>query len=207
MSNGSPKPQPASKEIVQKYWEWLCKLPRSKNPAIDNDGDRDIEANKHNPMSKEYVFLSFALGGAKHRICTISKGKKVLVPSLSCIASTPAAKKPKLDDDELRKLVKTDQDNIEYRRIEIDGKPLVGNLEKVYRVPTKFFFVNYPEKAIFNAPKGRSRAVADGIYLIWEPAEGDHILHFEGKIDVPEEEDSLESRDYVEDVTYTLKVR
>ncbi|MGA7368745.1 MAG: hypothetical protein WBX01_06410 [Nitrososphaeraceae archaeon] len=203
-------PQAATVEIVQEYWKWLCNLPKASNPAIDNDGDRDTEANKLNPKGKEYVFLSFALDGGKNRICTIPEGKKVLIPSLSCIASTPDVENPELNDEQLRRLANTDQENIEYRRIEIDGKPLVGDLEKDYRVKAPrngVFVVNYAERAVFNAPKGPSRAVADGVYLVWKPSKGDHIVHFEGKIDVPEEEDSLEFRDYIEDVTYTLKVR
>jgi hypothetical protein len=197
----------AEPEIVQKYWEWLCKLPKPKNPAVDNDGDRDVEANKFSPLSDEYVFLSFVLSGTSHRnIGTIPQNKKILVPSLSCIAST-AELKDGATDTELSKFADIDHDNIEYRRIEIDGKPLVGDLDR-FRVRTKpFDGISFPQKAIFNVREGPARAIADGVYIVWEPPIGEHIIHFEGKIDLPEQQESLESRDYVEDVTYTFRVQ
>jgi hypothetical protein len=201
MSKDSIIPVPASEEVVKKYWKWLCSLPKPVNPTIGNDGDKDVKANDPN---NEYLFLSFVLSGGSKRICTIPHGKKVVIPSLSCISSE--AERPESSDDDLQRFADIDHDNIEYRRIEIDGKPLVGDLDKRFRIRTGPFDVQFPEKAIFNVRAGRSRAVADGVYVVWAPPKGEHIIHFEGKIDVPEEEESLENRDYLEDVTYTLKV-
>jgi hypothetical protein len=187
--------------VVEEYWKWLSLLSKPENPAFDNDGGIDMVANNSNPLKDKYIFLSFALTGSSQRRCTIPRGKKVLIPSLSCIVSSPS-----LSNEQLMKLADVDHDNIEYRRIIIDGKSLRGDLEKKYRVRTNLFTVTYPQNAIHNSPAGSYQGIADGAYIIWEPTPGRHIVHFEGKIDVPTAEESIEPRDYIEDVTYTLIV-
>ena len=196
----------ATPEIVQQYFKWFCSFPKSTSPGLYNDGDRTIEANKSSLKSDEYIFLSPVLSGTHRRnIGTVQHGKKILIPSLSFIGSD--FERPGSQVPQLYKFADIDHDNIEYRRIEIDGKPLVGDLESRFRVRTEPFEVEYPGNAIFGVPKGLSKAVADGVYIVWEPPIGEHEIHYEGKIDLPEEEDSLESSDYVEDVSYTLRVR
>jgi hypothetical protein len=195
----------ATAELVQEYFKWFCSFPKSTNPALHNDGDRSIVANKSPIKSEEYIFLSTVLSGPSQRkLGIVKKGKKILIPSLSCIAS--ASERPGSQVPQLEKFADIDHDNIVYRSIEIDGKPLVGDLESRFRVRTKDFEVEYPNNAIFGVSKGLSKAVADGVYIVWEPPEGEHEIHFEGKIDTPEDGDSLETRDYVENVTYNFKV-
>jgi hypothetical protein len=196
----------ATPEVVQEYFKWFCSFPKSTNPGLHNDGDRSIAANTSKLKSDEYIFLSTVLSGTSHRnLGIIEKGKKFLIPSLSCIASE--SERPGSQVPQLEKFADIDHDNIVYRYIEIDGKPLVGELESRFRVRTGPFEVQYPDNAIFGASKGPSKAVADGVYIVWEPPIGEHEIHFEGKIDLPEDEDSLEISDYVENVTYNFKVR
>lgn len=197
----------ADKKTVEDYWKWVCDLPKRANPAIHNDGDRTIAANKSNPRGDEYIFLTPAISGAFHReLGTIQRGKKLLITSLSFIGCE--AERPGSDVSQLYKFADVDHDNIEYRRIEIDGRPLVGDLENRFRVRTDPFEVKFPEKAIFGARKGPSKAVADGIYIVWEPGVGKHEIHVEGKIDLPdEEEDSLDTSPFTEFYTYTFGVQ
>ena len=196
----------ATQEVVQDYFRWLCKFPKSTNPAIHNDGDRTIAANKSNPRGDEYIFLTPVISGSFHReLGTIQHGKKLLIPSLSFIGCE--AERPGSDVTELYKFADVDHDNIEYRCIEINGRPLVGDLENRFRVRTDPFEVEFPEKAIFGARKGVSKAVADGIYIVWEPSIGNHEILVEGKIDLPdEEEDSLDTSPFTEFYTYTFEV-
>ena len=201
-SNG---PYPAPTQLVQEYFQWFCSFPKSESPALYNDGDRSIAANKSSLKSNEYIFLSPVIAGTSRRnLGNVQRGKKILIPSLATIASE--GERPGSTEAELRKFLDIDHDNIEYRRIEIDGKSLVGDLENRFRVRTEPFEVEYPQNAIFGAREGKSKAIADGVYIVWEPPIGEHMIHFEGKIGVPEEEDSLKTRDYVENVTYTLRV-
>jgi hypothetical protein len=195
----------ATPEIVQEYFRWFCSFPKSTSPGLHNDGDRSIAANKSDLKSDEYLFLSPVLSGTSRRnLGIVQKGKKILIPSLSFIGSE--SERPGSQVPQLYKFADIDHDNIVYRRVEIDGKPLVGDLESRFRVRTEPFEVEYPVNAIFGVSKGLSKAVADGVYIVWEPPMGEHVIHFEGKIDLPEEEDSLESSDYVENVTYALRV-
>src|SRR5919106_4279840 len=120
----------ANEKIVEEYWQWLCKLNKHESPALNNDGDLDEKYN----TTKDYFFLSPCLGGASSRICKVRANKKILIPSLSCLSS--AAERQGSNIDDLNKFADVDRDNIVYRMIEIDGKPLVGNLER-YRIRTK----------------------------------------------------------------------
>jgi hypothetical protein len=181
----------ATPEIVQEYFKWFCSFPKSESPGLYNDGDRSIAANKSSLKSDEYIFLSPVIAGTSRRnLGTIQRGKKILIPSLSFIGSE--FERPGSQVSQLYKFADVDHDNIEYRRIEIDGKPLVGDLESRFKVRTEPFEVEYPDKAIFGVPKGVSKAVADGVYIVWEPPIGEHEIHFEGKIEIPDNQDSLE---------------
>lgn len=192
----------ANAETIKDFWQWLCSLPKPENPAINNNGTKDVLANHLRGTNVDFFYLSFRLGGSKERICTIPHGIKVLIPSLAVIASE--AEKPGSTVTDLRRFIDTDHENIIYRRIEIDGESILG-LER-FRVYTHPFEVVFPEKAIFNARAGTSMAIADGVYVVWVPPEGEHVIHFEGKIGVSEEADSLRANEYEEDVRYVLKV-
>jgi hypothetical protein len=195
----------ATAEIVQEYFKWFCSFPKSISPGFYNDGDRTIEANKSSLKSDEYIFLNPALAGASHRdIGTVERGKKMFIPSLSFIGSE--FESPGADISQLYKFADVDHDSIEYRRIEIDGETLVGDLESRFRVRTEPFEVEYPDDALFGVSKGISKAVADGVYIVWEPPVGKHEIHYMGKINLADRKDSIDSTDHVENVTYTFKV-
>jgi len=202
-----PRLSQAKPDIVEKYWKWLCSLPKDNNPTINNDGDIDESENQRHDAG-EFFFLSFVLGGSKQRNCTVPKEKKkILIPSLCFLASEAEAKRSR-HTASLKKFAETDHDNIEYRSIEIDGNPIVGNIDR-YRVEADNFTVKYSHNPIFNAGPGEEcKAAADGAYVVWEPeGPGQHIIHFKGKVGVPDDErPCLEGRAYEEDVTYTLTI-
>jgi len=204
-----PQPTKVEPKLVEQYWQWLYKLSKNINPALNNDGDRDSEANK--ASGNDVYFLSFALSGESLRnLGTIDVGRKFLVPSLSmCVTEGECTGLNQIGiDDELKKIVDVDQNNIKDRKIELDGY-LVTDMEG-YRVRTNSFKVDYPEKdPIFSIPEKRwgnqnVRAMADGVYILWQPKEGRHRIHFEGRIPLPEKGTNLEDREYTENVTYTF---
>ena len=99
----------------------------------------------------------------------------------------------------------SDYNSIEYSRIELDGKPL-DNLDQ-YRVRTEPFEVEYPEHdALFGVHGGISKAIADGVYILWQPHIGKHEIHYEGKINLADKKDSIDHTDHVENVTYRFTV-
>lgn len=101
-----------------------------------------------------------------------------------------------------------DHQNIDQnsRRVRIDGN-FVANLNN-FRVRTDPFQVDYPLLNLFSASPGPSIAVADGAYLVIQGFEvGEHHeIHFEGTVNVPDNQDSLEHRTYNEDLTYKLTI-
>ena len=210
----------ADDDIVKEYWNWLCKMPRTESTLLNNDGDRDIVANTNrNGDHRDVIFLSFVLNGTTQRnIGNISdhKFKHVLIPSLCYMASAAElcgryAKPDKINDvkEKLIECASADHANIEYRRIEIDGEPLVGDLEK-YRVKELQFKVEYSKNgnSIFGVSElwanDKVSAVADGVYILWTPEKGQHTINFEGKVGLSESNDNLEDREYIENITYTL---
>ena len=207
----------ADKETVQAYWEWLCSLPKPDNPLINNDGHKDVGQNKI--RGDKMFFLSPSDSGQSHRFCEVPSGHKILIPSL-CVVATGATgeggERPNATVKDLIHFNEVDQKNIEFRRVKIDGQLIPEEYLRECRHSFKeeYFGVKFPEKyPIFNATPGACNAVADGVYLILDcPPESDkmgqvskHTIHLEGKIKLPEEEeDSLETAGYQEDVFYTL---
>jgi hypothetical protein len=209
----------ANREIVETYWKWICKLPKHDNPFLNNDGIKDEKqnANRRDEYKEQIFFLSPADSGRSHRFCEVPSGQKILIPSL-CVVATGAGKGGERPDAKPKDLIgfnKVDQDNIEYRRVKIDGQ-LVSEryLRKCrYNFRKQKFEVNFPEdNPIFNAKSGACNAVADGVYIIMEcPSESDkigkankHTVHLEGKINLSDNGNSLETANYTEDVMYAL---
>jgi hypothetical protein len=205
---------PATPEIVKEYFKWFCSIPELESPGFHKDGKRIMQANKSTPKSDEYIFLPPGLPGPFDRdIGTIERGKKTFLASLSFIGS--GSESHGADIFQLYKFADVDHDNIEYRKIVIDEKELPeSDLESRFRVRTYPFEVNFPEGALFNVHQGPSIAVADGVYIVWEPSVGEHKVHFEGKIKLAGIKDTIEEanqrkpakEDHVENVTYTFKV-
>lgn len=195
----------APPETVQQYFKWFCAFPKATSPGFHNDGARSIETNKDN----EYIFCNPSFAGPSRRdLGTIQyRKKKIFIPSCSFIGSE--FESPGADVPRLYKFADVDHDNIEYRRIEIDGKPLEGDLDALYRVRTEPFEVVYPDSdALFGVHGGVSKAIADGVYIVYHPDLGDHEVHYEGKINLVGKKDALDSsEDHVEDVTYVFTVK
>jgi hypothetical protein len=208
----------ANRKIVEDYWTWICSLPKPGNPFLNNDGSKDEEQN--DKRGDNMFYLSPADSGRSHRFCKVPSGHKILIPSL-CVVATghgTGGERPRATLDQLKRFnaVDQDQNNIEYRRVKIDGEliPEKFLMGCKYEHSDKDFEVNFPPKdPMFNAEPGTCQAVADGVYLICElPPVSDengkaskHTIHLEGKINIPDKGDSsLETTNYTEDVFYTL---
>ena len=209
----------AEKETVEAYWKWICGLPKRNNPFLNNDGRRDgaQEANRW-----KVFYLSPADSGPYDRTCNVpwAKFDKVLIPSL-CVVATGVGKggeKPGKKLEDLIRYNEVDQDpkNIEYRRVKIDEELIPEEFLKKCRYGSRDegFPVTFPEDhPMFNASPGLCTAVADGVYLILDCTsvsdktrpQSEIRIHLEGKINLPDEEESLETTNYTEGVNYTLR--
>jgi hypothetical protein len=207
MTTNPLNPVKASEEIVIDFWQSLCKLPRKQNPTFNNDGARDIDANNFREGNKDFFYLSVTHEGPNIRECTVDSDQKVLVPSLSFLASE--AERPESSTNKLNSFSEIDHDSIDQvsRHVTIDGND-ISNLDS-FRVPIKTAFqVFFPDPNLFSARPGDSDAVADGAYLVLQgfEARSHHIIHFAGTVNIPENQDSLEYRTYNEDLTYKLTI-
>ncbi len=213
LSNGC-KLYRADKKTVEAYWKWICDLSKNDNPFLNNNGHKDeVQPNRGDKM----FFLSPADSGISDRKCKVPLGYKILIPSL-CVVATGATKeggeKPNAKLEDLIRLNNVDQRCIEFRSVEIDKEQIPEEFLKECRYSSREeeFPVHFPkDHPIFNATSGDCKAVADGVYLILEcPSESDKSelkIHFKGTIDLKlksEGEESLETTNYTEDVTYTL---
>jgi hypothetical protein len=208
----------ADKKTVEDYWKWICRLPKRDNPFLNNDGIKDMVQNAE--RRDKMFFLSPADSGRSHRFCEVPSGHKILIPSLCVVATGGATKKggekPGTEFNDLIHFNEVDQGNIEYRRVKIDGQLIPEEFlnERRHSSREERFEVKFPEdQPIFNAKSGDCEAVADGVYLILEegPPKSDkmgkaskHTIHLEGKINLSDDGDSLETTNYTEDVMYTL---
>lgn len=191
----------APQEIVQEYFKWFCSFPITASPACYNDGTKTIETNKDNA----YIFLNPSFAGTSYRdLGTIKAGRKMFIPSCSFIGSE--FESPGADISKLYKYADVDYANIEYCQVKIDGEQL--DKLGIYRVRTEPFEVHYPDNdALFGVHGGTSKAVADGIYLVYEPPIGRHEVHYEAKINLLGNKDCLDpSADHIENVTYVFTV-
>jgi hypothetical protein len=197
---------PANAGIVTDFWESLCSLPKDKNPTINNDGARDIAANNLRKKNNDFFYLSFNLSGATKRECDVDSKKRVVIPTLSFIATV--SERPGSNIAKLHSFADIDHQNIveDSRHVTIDGDD-VPNLDR-FRVKTDPFKVEFPPLNLFSVDAGLSDAVADGGYPVLQGfTVGDHhTIHYEGTIEVPEDQDSIEYRTYNEDLTYELTI-
>ncbi|MGA7368743.1 MAG: hypothetical protein WBX01_06400 [Nitrososphaeraceae archaeon] len=204
----NPVPLKADYGIVKDFWRWVCGFPKAENPTIKSSGAKDELANNARKSNADFFYLSFNFSGPSRRLCTVRSGKKILIPSLSFIAvDIDFCEEFGSRISDLTRFAQIDHENIASRRITIDGITLEDDLDQ-FRVHTDPFEVDFPDNAIFGLPAGHSHAVADGGYLVLEELSSgkDHEIRFEGRIEIPETDNSLEYRTYEEDVTYTLKV-
>jgi hypothetical protein len=87
---------------------------------------------------------------------------------------------------DLQKIAKKDQDSVTSLYLKIGDKEYkLQDLSK-YRKSTGEFEVVYPNNAIFGAPAGNAKAVADGYYVITDPLpKGNYTVTFKSSLICP----------------------
>ena len=104
-----------------------------------------------------------------------------------------------------RKWQKKNQDSVSSLYLKIDDKEYDSTYLGGFRTHTDAFDVVFPENAIYNAAPGKSKAVADGHYIITDVLpKGKHEIHFKSSL-TNQGEDCLEPN-FETDVKYTLIV-
>jgi hypothetical protein len=120
-----------------------------------------------------------------HRRCKIPAHKSVLIPVMSMIATDREYPSTNGKTQELFDIARDDQDNVKDISLTINRQKYNSNDLRQFRIHTSDFEVEFPDNGIFGVTKeGRSKAVADGYYVLTEPLKPDnqYKIHFDGTI-------------------------
>ena len=166
----APKSKPyglSYEEQIENYWQWLISLPADQSPYKDKTGINC--AHGQSETNSSVFYLSGGGGGKFSRTCNVPAGKGVLIPVMVVEVSDKEVPGASIED--LRRIAQKDQDSVTSLYLKIGDKEYLTQELKKYRTPTSEFEVVFPKNAIFGAPQGAGKAVADGHYIITEPLE------------------------------------
>jgi hypothetical protein len=187
---------------IKNFWVFTCKLPKNKNPAIDNNGQKDEIANQNSNSPVFYLNSSDKGDQLVERTCRVPTGKGIFIPAISVEVSDKEVPNSSVDD--LKRIAKKDQDNVNNLSVKLDG--IEVNDIRSFRTPTNGFQLEFPQNAIFPVSEGTSQAVADGFYLITKPpSTGTHTIEVKGS--VSHDDENIVDPQFSLNVKYTLEVQ
>lgn len=174
------------------WWQWVCAVPKDRNPLIDAKGEHAGSA-QFGPV---FFLAGTFKNEAMKRTSEVPAERPILVPLLNMLANDAFGI---WKDDQLTAQVKEALDTATDLRLLVDGKP-VEKLER-FRVRTGVFKFSGPEKAddaVHPSIFGKQRAVSDGYWVMLKPLSlGEHTIEFGGKMKKPE---------FTSDISYKIKV-
>lgn len=179
--NGLPYP-----EHIKNYWKWLLSIPGDVNPVNDPTGSTCATGQL---SSNSSVFYLVSTPGGKSfsvadRICKVPFGKGLFIPVTQVEISQKESPTIKTDQG-LVDEAKSDQDDVRFASLKIDGKQYMLNELDKFRTQTGAFDVFFKgPKPLYGVDEGASRAAADGRYIITEPLpKGNHTIQFNNSYD------------------------
>jgi len=200
----SPKDTPyglSYEEHIKNFWKYLLSIPSDQSPREDETGERCGigQTNSDSPV------FYLANGRGKHeRTCTIPSGKGVLIPVMVVEVSDKQRQNATVDD--LHKIAKKDQDSVTSLYLRIDNEEYDMNYLSTYRTHTDAFDVEFPENALYSAAPGKSKAVADGHYIITDVLPpGKHEIHYKSSLTCDGQ--YCYEPNFAQDIKYTLTVK
>jgi hypothetical protein len=196
------------KTFIKEYWQALCPLPKSSNPAWENTGSKDKSFN--DSVSADLYLLSFSRKPQTTvtRTIHVPSDKGLFIPIMSVIVTE--FEKPQETPQRLIAIANKDQSSIDSNSLtlELDGDPL-NALDSYKSNPAAVgtFQVNFPSDDIFNfASPGSYDAFAGGRYVWTKPlSQGDHTVRFKGNLNCSPPVDCVDAV-YKEDITYKITV-
>ena len=192
-------------EFIKIYWQALCPIPKTDNPAWQNNGTNDNYLN--NRVNADLYMLSFSRDPQTTvtRNIHVPSGKGLFIPIMSVLVSACET------SGNLIAIANKDQSSIVPSpsvQLELDGTSASHNNYIFNAASIGTFQVNFPspQDAIFNINNsGPCNAVAAGRYVWTQPlSPGNHTVHFKGKLRCTPP-DCIDTN-YVEDITYNITV-
>ena len=188
-------------EHIKNYWKFITSIPADQNAVNDETGDKTLISQKDS--SSPVFYLADTRGPHIERKCTIPSGKGVLIPVM--VVEVSDSERPNTPIEQLHRIATKDQDSVTSLYLKINDKEYDSTNLGGYRTHTNDFDVEFPQNPIYNATSGKSKAVADGYYIITDVLpKGEHEIHFKSNL-TSEEENPLEPH-FETDVKYTLTV-
>ena len=210
----SPSDKPYNVSYVdyaKQFWEWQFSMPgNDEHPIRDDTGVNCANGQKNS--SSPVFYLSGGGGGTFDRTCEVPKGKGLLIPVMTVVASPNEYEGSTFD--QIQSIVRADQDSVQYLNLRIDNQTFDTEDLLPYRTtPTDAFTVNYlccP--TLFGGVEGpTSLASADGYYIITKPlSPGKHLVHFTsglGDSPITCKDPASTSCAFAQDITYNLYVK
>jgi len=179
----------------------MISIPIHQNPIFDGTGAKTVASQQFS--SSPVFYLANARGVNVVRTITIPSGKGVLIPVMVVEVSDKERPGEPLDV-----IAKTDQDSVTDLYLNINGNVYGDTFLREYRIPapTAPFDVEFPDNPIYYASPGKSKAVADGYYIITEVLpEGNHEIRFKSSL-ACQGANCFEPH-FNTDVTYKITVR
>lgn len=199
---GKPYGSPYT-DHIQNYWKWIIHIPAKDSPRNDTSGERCGTA-QYNTSSSVF-YLSANTGGKSERTCIVPAGKGLFIPVMQVEISDKEI--PGASVEQLAESAKKDQDSVNSLYLKIDDREFnYENLTK-YRTHTEPFEVIFPNNGIFGIVQGgKSKAVADGYYIITEPlTKGNHTVNFKSSLICPDPD--CADPNFAMDVKYHIIVK
>lgn len=189
---------------IKNYWKFTCKIPKDRNPAIDNNGQRDEIANQNSNAPVFYLNSSDKGDDQVERRCRVPAGKGIFIPVIGVEVSELEVENASVND--LKRIAKKDQDSASDLSAKLDGNE-VSNI-RGFRTSTNEFQLEFPDNPLFGNTPGTGRAVAEGIYLITRPlTPGTHTIEVKGKVDNNNEPTPIQDPQFSVNIRYTLEVQ
>jgi hypothetical protein len=160
-----------------RWWQWFFSIPKSESPITDPSGEN---ADAYQQFSNVFFLVGKLPSEDRmlpNRTCKVREHMAILFPVINCEAN--ALEYPELDTDSaLEKHVKKDEDSIVLRECYMNGERIPA--QRVRSDPT-IFELEIKEDNVVNAPKGITRASADGYWVFLKPlAVGRYEILFRG---------------------------
>ncbi len=146
------------------WWQWICEIPKEKNPAFDNEGDL-IHINQNDA---HVIFLCQTIEGVENnpiRRNYIPAGKAIFMPIINWISIMGEDGNT---DQELLETAKKRMDVVSKLELIFNDVKTNKGLEK-YRIRSPFFYINLPNNNIFGIESGIKRCISDGYWLFFHP--------------------------------------
>ncbi|MDR4492237.1 MAG: hypothetical protein R2685_15275 [Candidatus Nitrosocosmicus sp.] len=145
------------------WWQWLLSIPKSKNPALDCDGNY-AQIGQDDP---HVFYLCQTLESSEsipERKITVPRGKKLFLPLINWISF----KDKDTTNEAMKTIAQEKMDVIGNLNLNINKKQIIADFVK-FRVKTPFFNVNLPQNNILNLDCDQILCLSDGYWICLKP--------------------------------------